>query len=153
MAEVMAFGAPKAEEITELAIGMGSGLGTGLVEGFMVSMAPKLGNAAPLITWGTLVGVPIIGAAGALFTRGMIGDLFKGVAAGGAAILGYSIPALVAPLTAKQAGGGGPGVKQLSGGVKQLSAGPGSAPQRAQQQAAEAMRGLGYDITNDELYT
>jgi hypothetical protein len=118
MAEALAFGAPRTEEITEMAIGMGSGLATGLVEGFMVSMAPKLGAAAPLITWGTLVGVPIIGAAGALFTRGMIGDLFKGVAAGGSAILGYSIPALVAPLTERRVGGGGggPGVKQLGQG-------------------------------------
>ncbi len=130
MAEAMAFAAPRPEEITELAIGMGSGIATGLVEGFMISMAPKLGTAAPLITWGTLVAVPIVGAAGALFTRGMIGDLFKGVAAGGAAILGYSIPALVAPLTGKQAGGGGggPGVKQLPAGQ------PGSVIQ--QQQAA-----------------
>ncbi len=118
MAEAMTFAAPRTEDITETAIGMGSGLATGLVEGFMVSMAPKLGNAAPLITWGTLVGVPLVGAAGALFTRGMIGDLFKGVAAGGAAILGYSIPALIAPLTEKRAGGGGggPGVKQLGQG-------------------------------------
>lgn len=115
MAQELAFAAPRAEDITELAIGMGSGLGTGLVEGFMVSMAPKLGAAAPLITWGTLVGVPIVGAAGALFTKGMIGNFFKGVAAGGSAILGYSIPALVAPLTARQAWGG-PGVKQLGPG-------------------------------------
>jgi hypothetical protein len=125
--DAVAIGAPRTEDITKMAIGMGSGLGTGLVEGFMVSMAPKLGNAAPLITWGTLVGVPIIGAAGALFTRGMLGDFFQGVAAGGSAILGYSIPALVAPLTGKQAGGGG------GGGVKQLGAGrPGDAIQQQQ---------------------
>jgi len=130
MADALAIAAPRTEDITKMAIGMGSGLATGLVEGFMVSMAPKLGAAAPLITWGTLVGVPIIGAAGALFTRGMIGDLFQGVAAGGSAILGYSIPALVAPLTERRAGvgGGGPGVKQLGQGQ------PGSIIQ--QQQAA-----------------
>jgi len=128
MAQELAIAAPRTEDITKMAIGMGGGLGTGLVEGFMVSLAPKLGAAAPLITWGTLVGVPIIGAAGALFTRGMIGDLFQGVATGGAAILGYSIPALVAPITGKQAGGGGSGP-----GVKQLPAGqPGSAIQQQQ---------------------
>ena len=128
----LAFATPRAEEMTEVAVGMGSAGVTGLAEGVIVKFAPGLGALEPVFTWGTLLGVPLVGTAGALFTRGMISGLFKGVAAGGAAILGYSLPALVAPFMptgggARQLGGGG--------GVKQLTAGTTNAPQRAQAQA------------------
>ena len=130
MAQELAFATPRPEEMTEVAIGMGSAGVTGLAEGVIVKFAPGLGALEPVFTWGTLLGVPLVGAAGALFTRGMISGLFKGVAAGGAAILGYSLPALVTPFmpAARQLGGGG--------GVKQLPAGsPSQALQRAQTQA------------------
>jgi len=132
MAQELAFATPRPEEMTEVAIGMGSAGVTGLAEGVIVKFAPGLGALEPVFTWGTLLGVPLVGAAGALFTRGMISGLFKGVAAGGAAILGYSLPALVTPFMPternRQLGGGG--------GVKQLPAGsPSQALQRAQTQA------------------
>ena len=131
MAQELAFAAPRPEEMTEVAIGMGSAGVTGLAEGVVVKFAPGLGALEPVFTWGTLLGVPLIGAAGSLFTRGMINGVFKGVAAGGAAILGYSLPALVTPFmpaAARQLGSGG-GVKQLPPGS------PMQAPQRAQSQA------------------
>lgn len=142
MAEALAFAAPRTEEMTKVAIGMGVGGVTGLAEGVIVSMAPALGAMQPVLTWGTLLGVPLVGAAGALFARGMIGDVFQGVAAGGSAILGYSLPALLKPYlpTGGQGGGGGQGARQLGGGqgVKQLPAGPAGAPQRAQSQVRAA---------------
>lgn len=133
----LAFAAPRGEEMTKVAIGMGVGGVTGLAEGVIVSMAPALGAMEPVLTWGTLLGVPLVGAAGALFTRGMIGDVFQGVAAGGAAILGYSLPALLKPYLPTGRQGGGQGARQLGGGqgVKQLPAGSAGAPQRAQAQA------------------
>ena len=136
----LAFAAPRTEEMTKTAIGMGVGGVTGLAEGVIISMAPALGAMQPVLTWGTLLGVPLVGAAGALFTRGMIGDVFQGVASGGAAILGYSLPALLKPYL-PTAGRGGEGARQLGGGqgVKQLPAGPMSAPQRAQQMARAGM--------------
>jgi hypothetical protein len=131
MAEAM-FVAPRTEEMTEVAIGGGGALVTGLAEGVVVKMASGFGALATPLTWGTLLGVPLIGVAGALFTKGMIGNLFKGVASGGLAVLGYSLPALVSPFLPT---GAGPGVRQLGGaGVKQLPAGIGGAPQRAQAQ-------------------
>ena len=118
-----AFAAPRTEEMTEVAIGMGGAVVTGLAEGVVVKFAPGLGALKPLVEWGTLLGVPLVGIAGALFTRGMIGDLFQGVASAGAGVLGYSLPALIAPYmpTAGQVGGArqlgaGPGVKQLPSG-------------------------------------
>jgi len=104
-------------------------------------MAPALGAMQPVLTWGTLLGVPLIGAAGALFARGMIGNVFEGIAAGGSAILGYSLPALLKPYLPTGAQGGGQGARQLGGGqgVKQLPAGPAGAPQRAQQMARAGM--------------
>jgi hypothetical protein len=118
--------------MTEVAIGMGSAGVTGLAEGVIVKFAPGLGALEPVFTWGTLLGFPLVGAALALFTKGMISAVAKGVAAGGAAILGYSLPAIVAPFMPT-----GGGARQLGGsGVKQL--GPGSplqAPQRAQSMA------------------
>lgn len=131
MGQELAFAAPRAEEMTKVAVGVGGAVVTGLAEGVVIKFAPGLGALQPVITWGTLLGVPLLGVAGSLFTKGMIGDLFMGVASGGSAILGYSLPALIAPYMptgARQLGGGG--------GVKQLPAGsPMQAPQRAQSQA------------------
>jgi len=139
MAQELAFAPPRTEEMTEVAVGMGSAGVTGLAEGVVVKFAPGMGALEPVFTWGTLLGAPLVGAVGALFTRGMISSVFKGIAAGGAAILGYSLPALVAPFMptggrARLPGGGG--------GVKQLPAGPMQAPQRAQ---AMASVGVGYE--------
>ena len=139
MAEAV-FTPPRTEEMTSTAINMGSGVVVGLAEGVIIKFAPGLGALQPVFTWGTLLGVPLVGVAGALFTRGMIGEVFKGVAAGGAAVLGYSLPALIAPFMPT----GSQGARQLGGGamVKQLPAGPMAAPQRAQQMAAV---GAGYE--------
>jgi len=137
----LAFAAPRTEEMTKVAIGLGGGVVTGLAEGVVIKFAPGLGALQPVITWGTLLGVPLVGAAGALFTRGMIGDLFQGVAAAGAGVLGYSLPALIAPYMPTATQPGGQGARQLGGGggVKQLPAGPASAPQRAQAQVRAGM--------------
>ena len=98
MAETVAFAAPRTEEMTKTITGLaGAGI-SGIAEGVIVRMAPQMGAAAPILTWGTLLGVPLVGVAGALFTRGMLGDLFQGIAAGGIGILGYSLPALIAPV-------------------------------------------------------
>lgn len=132
MAEAV-FAAPRTEEMTGVAISGGGAMVTGLAEGVVIKFAPGLGALEPVITWGALLGVPLAGIAGALFTKGMIGDLFKGVAAAGLGVLGYSLPALIAPYMPT----GGQGARQIGGGgVKQLPAGPASAPQRAQQQVA-----------------
>ena len=135
MAQELAFGTPRTEEMTEVAVGMGSAGVAGLAEGVIVKFAPGLGALEPVFTWGTLIGFPLVGALGSLFTRGMISGVFKGIAAGGAAILGYSLPALVAPFMPTEGRGG---ARQLGGGsgVKQLSSGMANAPQRAQSQAS-----------------
>ena len=133
MAQELAIAAPRAEEMTKVVVGLGSGVVTGLAEGVIVSMAPALGALGVPLTWGTLIGVPALGVAGALFTRGMIGDVFQGIAGAGAGVLGYSLPALMKPFL-PMAGG----VRQIGGGqgVKQLPAGnPLYAPQRAQEQS------------------
>jgi len=140
VAQEVAFAAPRAEEMTRVVtIGAGAGI-TGAVEGVIVSMAPKVGALEPVFTWGTLLGIPAIGAAGALFTRGMLSDLGLGIAAGGLGIVGYSLPAMLAEFTERRAPSGG----QLAAGnrVKQLPAGPLAAPQRAQAMAAV---GAGYE--------
>lgn len=127
----LAFAAPRTEEMTKVVAGIaGAGI-TGAVEGIIIKMAPQMGAAAPILTWGTLLGIPIIGAAGALFTRGMVADLFTGIAAGGAAILGYSLPEFLAPITGRKAASGG-GQLASGAGVKLLQAGGVGAPQRAQ---------------------
>lgn len=140
MAQEFAFAAPRPEEMTDVAVGMGSAGVTGLGEGVIVKMAPALGVLEPVFTWGTLLGVPAIGAAGALFTRGLINNAFKGVAAGGAGVLGYTLPALIEPLGVLGRGSS----RHLEGasreGVKQL--GPGSplnAPSRAQSQVKSSL--------------
>ncbi len=98
--------------------------------GVVVRMAPQLGAAGPILTWGTLLGMPLVGVAGALFTRGILGDVFQGVAAGGVYGLAYSLPAILLPAAA--------GRKPLGQGadVKLLGAG---AAQRAQEAAARAL--------------
>ena len=130
MAQELAFAPPRAEEMTEVAVGMGSAGITGLAEGVVIKMAPAMGTLEPVFTWGTLLGAPIVGAVGALFTRGMISGVFKGVAAGGAAILGYSLPALASEFLPA-----GRAARQLANsGVKQLPPGsPAQAPQRSSQ--------------------
>jgi len=136
MAQELAFAAPRTEEMTKVVVGLGSGVVTGLAEGVIISMAPAMGALQPLLTWGTLLGVPAVGIVGALFTRGMIGDVFQGVAGAGAGILGYSLPALMKPFLPMGGGArqiGGPGIKQLPAGS------PMYAPQRAQEQAAHAL--------------
>lgn len=142
--EAIAFAAPRTEEMTRMAAaGAGAGI-TGAVEGVIISMAPKVGALEPVFTWGTLLGVPLIAAAGALFTRGLIGDLFMGAACGGLGVVGYSLPAMLTPLTEKRGGGLTAEQKALAARerVKLLQGGPLSAPQRMQTMAAV---GLGYE--------
>lgn len=129
MAGEIGFAAPRAEEMTEVVTEIaGAGI-TGIAEGVIVQMAPQMGAAAPILTWGTLLGIPLVGVGGALFTRGMIGGLFRGVAAGGIAILGYSLPSMLVPEMFA-------GRKQVGGGsVKQLIQG-GQGAQQAAQRAA-----------------
>ena len=137
MAQEVAFAAPRAEEMTKVVTAAaGAGI-AGVVEGVIVKMAPQMGAAAPILTWGTLLGVPLAGVGGALFTRGMLGDLFTGVACGGLGVVGYSLPEMIAPLAGRRAlGGGGQGQLPAGAGVKQLPAGAQYAAQRAQQAAA-----------------
>jgi len=113
--------APRVEEMTKVVAGIaGAGI-TGVVEGATVMFAKGMGALEPIFSWGVLLGAPAVGVAGALFTRGMIGDVMQGVAAGGIAILGYSLPAMIAPeIFGKKAPaqlGGGNGVKQLGQGA------------------------------------
>ncbi len=125
-----AFAAPTTEEMTKVAIvGVGAGF-TGAVEGVIVSMAPKLGALELPFTWGTLLGVPAVGVAAALMTKGMISDMGLGVAAGGLAILGYTMPAMLQEFTLGRA------PRQLgAGGVKLLGQGAAAAALRAAQSA------------------
>ena len=131
MAQELAFAAPRAEEMTRIAtVGAGAGI-AGLVEGVIVKLAPRMGAAAPILTWSATLGVPLVGVGGALFTRGMLGDMFTGIACGGIAVLTYTLPEMLEPL----AGGRAPA--QLGGGgVKLLGAGAANAAQKAQQAAA-----------------
>jgi len=133
MAQEIAFGVPRAEEMTRVAtVAAGAGI-TGVVQGVIVKMAPEVGAAAPILTWGSLLGAPLIGVAGALFTRGLLGDLFTGVACGGLGVLGYSLPEMIAPITGRRAlGGGGQGQLGAGAGVKMLGQGVAEAAQRAQ---------------------
>lgn len=130
-------GAPTASEMTEALTTDISALVVGLTEGLIVRVAPRVGTAEPILTWGTLLGIPIIGALGSLFTRGTMGNLFTGMAAGGLGVLGFSVPAMVAPVE-------GPG-RQIGPGrdVKMLPPGM-SAPFRAQQAVAQVPRPLTY---------
>ncbi|MBA7633606.1 hypothetical protein ES703_41177 [subsurface metagenome] len=126
--------APTTEEMTRVAVvGVGAGF-TGAIEGVIVAMAPKLGALEPVATWGALLGVPAVGVVGALMAKGILGDLAMGIAAGGAAILGYTMPSMLEAFTARGAskGAGQGGLLGAGPGVKQLMAGPLGAPQRAQ---------------------
>ena len=142
--EVLAFAAPGTEEMTKTAIGLvGAGM-TGVVEGVITKVAPQLGALEVPFTWATLLGIPAVGVAGALFSRGMISDLLKGVAAGGTAILAYTLPALLAPdlfggkgqreLTVEQkaAIAAGRDVKLLTSGIR-------DGPKRAQEAVAKSI--------------
>ena len=138
MAQEFAFAAPTTEEMTRVAVvGAGAGI-AGAVQGVIVSMAPKLGALELPFTWGTLLGVPALGIAGALMTKGILSDLAMGLGAGGAAILGYTMPAMLQEFTLARSRGGGQGQLGAGSGIKQLGAGPLAAPQRAQQAAARA---------------
>lgn len=121
MAErAIAIAAPRAEEVTRT-VSMAAGAGiTGLAEGMIVRIAPQMGAAAPVLTWGALIGVPTFGIFGALFTRGVLGDVLTGVAAGGIGVLGYSLPELISPTVGRRvvSRGGNP-VKQLPVGIPQ----------------------------------
>ncbi len=130
MPQEFGIAAPRAEEMTKVVAGIaGAGI-TGVVEGATVTFAKGMGALEPIFSWGVLLGAPAVGLAGALFTRGMIGDVFQGVAAGGTAILGYSLPAMLlpeiftrkTPLSAEQRA-----ALAAGGGVKLLGAGPAAA--------------------------
>jgi len=129
MAErALAIAAPTGAEITRtVSVAAGAGL-TGLLEGMIVRIAPKMGAAQSILTWGALIGVPAFGVLGALFTRGVTSDVLTGVAAGGVGVLGYSLPEMIAPTVGRRAAPG-----QLGGGspVKMLPAGVAGAPARA----------------------
>ncbi len=134
MAEAIAFAAPRTEEMTKTLSGVaGAGI-AGLAEGIIVRVAPQMGAAAPVLTWGALIGTPMVGVLGSLFTRGMLGNVFQGVACGGIGVLAYSLPEMIAPVGGRR---GSPARGQLPAGnpVKQLPAGA-SAAQRAQQAVA-----------------
>ncbi len=134
MAEAIAFAAPRTEEMTEVLTGIaGAGI-TGVAEGAVIKIAPTLGALELPFTWGTLLGVPLIGVAGALFTRGILGDLFKGVAAAGAGIAGFVLPAMLLPEGLFETR------RQIAGvGVKQLTGSTLRAPQRAQAAVKSAL--------------
>lgn len=112
-------------EATRTMINVGVGGGTGLVEGLIIQkLAPATGALEPMVTWGTLLGFPVITAIAAMFTRGRTGDMFQAMAAGGSSIVGYTIPGLVQGL-GKGRGGSpleGQGVKQLAQGQQALGA-------------------------------
>ena len=138
MAErAIAIAAPTTVEVTRT-VSMAAGAGiTGLMEGMIVRIAPKMGAAAPVLTWGALIGVPTFGIFGALFTRGVLGDVLTGVAAGGIGVLGYSLPEMISPTVGRRAappGGGAP--------VKLLPAGITGAPARAAARAAAGARSV-----------
>jgi len=138
----IAFAAPRTEEMVKSVTSLAGAGVAGVVEGVIVKMAPQLGALETPFTWATLLGVPAVGIAGSLFTRGILGDLFQGVANGGTALAAYILPAMLMPdmfgkkapgLTAEQRAA-------LAAGrnVKLLPSGPLNAPQRAQEAAARS---------------
>ncbi len=141
MAEAIAIRAPTGVQVTESVTSMGAAGITGLAEGLGVRLAARVpGTAGTMLTWGSLIGVPIGGVIGALFTRGMLGDAMKGIAAAGFGILGYSMPELISPTVGRRAGS----PAQVGGGapVKLLPAGVGGAPARAAAKAAAGARSV-----------
>ena len=139
----IAFAAPRAEEMTKMVTaGAGAGI-TGAVEGVVVKMAPQMGALEPVFTWGTLLGIPTIAAALAMFTRGMLGDLFMGAACGGLGVVGYTLPEMIAPITGRKAPGGGHLTQEqlaaiAAGNVKLLPPAIAEAARKAQQAAARS---------------
>ncbi|MBA7627912.1 hypothetical protein ES703_35381 [subsurface metagenome] len=131
MAQAIAIAAPRTEDVTRT-VSMAAGAGiTGLAEGMIVRIAPQMGAAAPVLTWGALIGVPTFGIFGALFTRGILGDVLTGVAAGGIGVLGYSLPEMISPTVGRRAVSRGNPVKLLAAGI----------PQRVQALAAASRVG------------
>ena len=117
--------------MTKVATGLlGAGI-TGVVEGTVVMFAKRMGALEPILAWGAILGIPALGVAGALFTKGILGDVSQGIATGGTAILGYSLPAMLAP---EIFGRRAPAQLGAGSGVKMLGAGPAAA-------AAGAARG------------
>ncbi|GAI65720.1 unnamed protein product [marine sediment metagenome] len=143
MAQDLAFAAPRTEEMTRTGIGVGVGAATGVVQGVVAKFAPQFGKIAPFLTWGSLIATPLVGVAGALFTRGMISDAFMGVAAGSSGVLGYSIPGLLEVGLAQKAPGQLTEAQRaaLAAGnkVKQLPPGAAFAPQRQQALAKSSL--------------
>jgi hypothetical protein len=93
---------PSAMEMTETMASMvGAGIG-GVIEGVLVKTSSRFGAAAPYLTWGVLIGTPVVGVLGALFLKGMMGQFMHGVGAAGAGILGYTIPELISPSSARR---------------------------------------------------
>ena len=131
-----AFAAPRGEEMTKAMVGVAGGGVAGVVEGTVVMFSKKMGALEPFLSWGALLGMPVLGIAGALFTRGMIGDLSMGVAAGGTAVLGYSLPAMVAPELFERKAPAGGGLLGAGNAVKLLGAGPAAAANAAARAAA-----------------
>ena len=110
----------RAGEATRTMINAGVGGCTGLLEGLIVKkLAPTLGALEPIVTWGTLLGVPVLTAIAAMFTRGRTSDMLQAMVASGSGIVGYTIPSLVQGLARGPGGGGQP----LGGNVKQLAQG------------------------------
>jgi len=134
VAQELAFAAPSGEAMTKVAVGVAGAGVAGVVEGTVVGFSKKMGALEPFLSWGALLGIPALGVAGALFTRGMLGDLSQGVAAGGTAILGFSLPAMLAPELFERralALGAGPSVKLLG-------AGPAAAAETARRSAVRS---------------
>ncbi|GAI59136.1 unnamed protein product [marine sediment metagenome] len=147
MAQEFAIAAPTTEEMTSTVVGVGAGLATGGAAGLMAKIAPQFGVVSPILTWGMLLVAPVVGAFGALFTKGILRDACVGIAAGGAGALGYCVPGLLPELgLTRPAGGGQLTPEQLAARarIKQLPPGPLGAPQRAQAMAAVGV-GLGYE--------
>ena len=137
MAQQFALATPTTEEMTRVGIvGVMAGM-AGAVEGVvMTTVAPKLGALEVPFTWGTLLGVPAIGAAIALMTKGMISDAGMGIAAGGAALLGRELPVMLQEFTLARAPGGGLLGAGNRPGVKLLSSGPVAAAEAARRAGA-----------------
>lgn len=144
MGQDLALAVPTTEEMTRVGIVGGVAGVTGAVEGVVLSMAPKLGALALPFTWGTLLGAPVIGAAVALMTKGMISDAGMGIAAGGAALLGRELPIMLQEFTlagARPIGGGG--VKQLGSPSASRLLGTGRYPAPAYTKEYEDIRLVG----------
>ncbi|GAI74600.1 unnamed protein product, partial [marine sediment metagenome] len=63
MAQEFAFAAPRTEEMTRTAVGMGVAAVTGVVQGVVAKFAPQFGKLSPYLTWGSLIATPLVGVA------------------------------------------------------------------------------------------